>query len=148
MTYNSFESKDDVAFLKRMEEEKPKKSYMSKLGLGVLGLGALLELGFSYTRPNMQAQIISTELSNAQNSKMIVLNQKTNEIDTVYIRTFNSGPRLVLGNPDNYQGKVKELEEKLKSGLTIDMTLYNRKNELYKINSITDNRNLEYLTQN
>lgn len=144
---NAFESKNDNAFLNKLEEEKPKKSYLGRLGLGFIGLVALVDFAYEHTRPTMSAEIISTELSNARNSRMIVLNYETNKKDTIYIKTMNTGPKIVLGKPESFEGRAKELEEKLKSGLAIDMKLYNKNNELYKINQITNKNELEYLAK-
>lgn len=113
------------------------KAHLNTLVVSLAIAGATV--GYHYTRPTLEGEIISSNFSNKQISEINVRNNETGSIDKIILGTISGKDikTLKLGFAQSYQGRAEELEQKLIPGQNIRIKVYNDEiKEAYRINGL------------
>ena len=113
------------------------KAHTNTFILGLALAGATI--GYHYTRPTVEGEIVSSNFSNKQISEINIRNKETGSIDKIILGTISGKDTKTfkLGFAQTYQGRAEELEQKLIPGQNIRIRIYNDEvKEAYRINGL------------
>lgn len=150
MVYNAFDQTGylDIPFNKYDEgvsnvskasglnQKRTFKNVASKALLAFVTLSLFGNFLYDRLRPTVLGQVRGGSFTNNGVSELYLENVSTKSIDTLLLNTKQNASFIFFGSPDNFNGRANYLEEALKPGSFVEVSLH-KNNRVYEIKSIT-----------